>query len=159
MVLCSYPVPWNQVPSSRTRLEPNPGTWWESMHSRVEPDLGPVPKWTPEPQPDQFLLEKTGSNSNPWFRVESTSHLLPALCLWLVLEFFASIFTISKTNTHCSNLLRGLHCGLSSWSSFFIVVAHGLCWSMSSWQASLCSLSPFFLFWLCASMFLSWFYV
>jgi hypothetical protein len=36
---------------------------------RVEPDLGPVPKWTPEPEPDQFLLKKTGSNSNPWFRV------------------------------------------------------------------------------------------
>jgi len=52
------PVTWNQVPSSRTRLEPNPGIRWEmdleSMSFRVEPDLGPVPKWTPEPEPDQF---------------------------------------------------------------------------------------------------------
>ncbi len=29
-----------------------------------------------------------------------------------MLEFFASIFTISKTNTHCSNLLHGLHSSL-----------------------------------------------
>ncbi len=54
---------WNRIQGPGGELD------LESMLFSVEPDLGPVPKWTQEPEPDQFLLKKTGSNSNPLFRV------------------------------------------------------------------------------------------